>query len=75
MSMRNITAFGTTGSLYIFYSCTGLKVVWIGSAITDNGFKANVFNKCSNLKKSLLIYQEQQYKHLLIILQNGVVIR
>lgn len=53
ISMNNITKlFGSTSSNGVFYSCTGLKAVWIGSAITEIGYYA--FNKCSSLQKMFI---------------------
>lgn len=52
MSMNNVTTInGSSTSNGAFQNCTGLKQVWIGSAITNNSFYRYSFNGCSNLEK------------------------
>ena len=52
ISMNNVTQIsGNQTSNGTFGYCTGLKQVWIGSAITSNSFARYAFNGCSNLEK------------------------
>lgn len=52
VSMPGIqTITGTSSDNGAFYSCTGLKQVWIGSSVKTNGLGRYVFNGCSALEK------------------------
>lgn len=55
LSMKNVKTISGTGTSYSpFYSCTGLKAVWIGSAITSSGFNRYAFAGCTNITKMFI---------------------
>ena len=55
LSMNNVKTINGTGTGYSpFYNCTGLKAVWIGSAITRSGFNRYAFAGCTNIKKMFI---------------------
>lgn len=50
MSMKNVTSIvGSSSSNGVFYNCTGLKAVWIGSTISSMG--SYVFQGCTSITK------------------------
>ena len=51
ISMENVTYLnGASNNVGTFIQCTGLKKVWIGSAITNSGLGRYVFSGCTNLE-------------------------
>lgn len=55
LSMKNVKTINGTGTSYSpFYNCTGLKAVWIGSAITSSGFNRYAFAGCTNITKMFI---------------------
>lgn len=50
ISMLNVTSMVGTNGGGSFYYCSGLKKVWIGSAITNNGLGRYVFQMCNALE-------------------------
>lgn len=52
MLMPGVTfIYGDSSQSGSFYSCTGLKQVWIGSGITNSGASRFAFEKCNALEK------------------------
>ena len=52
ISMNNVQSlYGTSSVNGVFRNCSGLKQVWVGSAITNIGLGRYAFSGCSNLEK------------------------
>lgn len=51
MSIPSVTSIAGASQNGAFFMCSGLKQVWIGSAITSSGFERYVFQACNALEK------------------------
>jgi len=51
ISMKNVTTINNSSAYSAFLSCTGLKAVWLGSAVTSSGLGQYSFIGCTNITK------------------------